>query len=139
MSAAASHPRSPTGTPRSCSCCADCHVPKEWAYKVRRKVAATNELFHKIVGTIDTPEKFEAHRLELARHVWDTMKATDSRECRNCHSAESMALAAQNRLAQRRHEAGAEKGQTCIECPQGIAHDLPAGWDAPAQAAAGPR
>jgi cytochrome c-type protein NapC len=67
------------------------------------------------------------------------MKATDSRECRNCHSAESMALAAQNRLAQRRHEAGAEKGQTCAECHQGIAHDLPAGWDAPAQAAAGPR
>jgi cytochrome c-type protein NapC len=111
--------------------CADCHVPREWAYKVRRKVAATNELFHKVAGTIDTPEKFEAHRLELAQKVWTQMKATDSRECRNCHAADSMVPAAQNRLAQRRHKAGAAAGQTCIECHQGIAHELPAGWDAP--------
>jgi cytochrome c-type protein NapC len=110
--------------------CADCHVPKEWAYKVRRKIAATNELFHKVVGTIDTPEKFEAHRLELAQHVWSTMKAADSRECRNCHTAESMELATQNRLAQRKHKAAAGKGETCIDCHQGIAHSLPAGWDA---------
>jgi cytochrome c-type protein NapC len=110
--------------------CSDCHVPKEWVYKVRRKIAATNELFHKVVGTIDTPEKFEARRLQLAQHVWNTMKATDSRECRNCHSGESMELSTQNRLAQRRHRAALEKGQTCIECHQGIAHNLPAGWDA---------
>ena len=43
--------------------CSDCHVPKEWHYKLIRKVQATNELFHKVIGTIDTPEKFEAQRL----------------------------------------------------------------------------
>ena len=121
------HFTNPTGVRATC---ADCHVPKEWVYKIRRKIAATNELFHKVAGTIDTPEKFEAQRLALAQKVWDTMKATDSRECRNCHSAESMELSAQNRLAQRRHKAALEKGQTCIECHQGIAHNLPAGWDA---------
>ena len=63
----------------------DCHVPKEWAYKVVRKIQATNELLHKALGTIDTPEKFESKRLEIARHVWKAMKDTDSRECRNCH------------------------------------------------------
>ena len=62
--------------------CSDCHVPKEWVYKVRRKIAATNELYHKLVGTIDTPEKFEAQRLALAHRVWHAMKDTDSRECR---------------------------------------------------------
>lgn len=65
--------------------CPDCHVPKEWIYKVKRKIQATNELYHKALGSIDTREKFEAKRLELARHVWDAMKETDSRECRNCH------------------------------------------------------
>jgi nitrate/TMAO reductase-like tetraheme cytochrome c subunit len=94
-----------------------------------RKVYATNELFHHFLGTIDTPEKFEALRLEMAQHVWDTMKANDSRECRNCHSKESMALEKQSRPAQRMHRAAVEKGQTCIECHQGIAHKLPAGWD----------
>jgi len=52
--------------------CPDCHVPKPWIYKIRRKIEASNELLHKILGTINTPEKFEAHRLELAQHVWAT-------------------------------------------------------------------
>src|SRR5215471_3424966 len=70
--------------------CSDCHVPKEWIYKVMRKIAATNEVYHHIMGTIDTSQKFEAHRFELASNVWASMKATDSRECRNCHSKASM-------------------------------------------------
>lgn len=109
--------------------CPDCHVPKEWAYKLVRKIQATNELFHKIMGTIDTPEKFEAQRLAMANNVWASMKATDSRECRNCHSNESMDLAKQSRPAQRMHRLGIERKQTCIQCHQGIAHSLPAGWD----------
>jgi cytochrome c-type protein NapC len=110
--------------------CADCHVPKEWIYKVKRKIEATfNELPKKVLGTIDTPEKFEAHRLALARHVWDTMKSTDSRECRNCHTMASMDPTKQSRPAQRMHKAALEKGQTCIDCHKGIAHKLPDGWD----------
>lgn len=112
--------------------CSDCHVPKEWHYKVVRKIQATfNELPKKIIGTIDTPEKFEAQRLALAQHVWASMKASDSRECRNCHSMASMNLELQVRPAQRMHKAALEKGQTCIDCHQGIAHKLPAGWSAP--------
>jgi cytochrome c-type protein NapC len=113
--------------------CSDCHVPKEWHYKLLRKIqATTNELPKKIIGTIDTPEKFEAQRLALAQHVWATMKATDSRECRNCHSMQSMDLDKQVRPAQRMHRAAIEKGQTCIDCHQGIAHKLPKGWNAQA-------
>lgn len=104
--------------------CSDCHVPHQWFYKVIRKVQATNELFHKIMGTIDTKEKFEKHRLELAQHVWATMKATDSRECRNCHSPESMDPTKQSQAAQIMLPALA-KGMTCIDCHKGIAHKLP--------------
>jgi nitrate/TMAO reductase-like tetraheme cytochrome c subunit len=81
------HYSNPSGVRAICS---DCHVPKDWTHKVVRKVQATNELWHKLVGTIDTPEKYEAHRLELAKNVWKTMKETDSRECRNCHSYDAM-------------------------------------------------
>ena len=40
--------------------CPDCHVPKPWIHKIVRKIKASNELYHKVMGTIDTPEKFEA-------------------------------------------------------------------------------
>lgn len=107
--------------------CPDCHVPKQWHYKVLRKVKATNELYHKMLGTISTREKFEAKRAEMAQHVWDDMKATDSRECRNCHDYDSMNLDIQSKRAQRKHDSELMKaqGKTCIDCHQGIAHDLP--------------
>jgi nitrate/TMAO reductase-like tetraheme cytochrome c subunit len=104
--------------------CSDCHVPKQWVYKVWRKIEATNELFHHILGSIDTPEKFEKHRLELAQHVWATMKANDSRECRNCHSVESMDPHKQSQASQVMYEA-IKSGATCIDCHRGIAHKLP--------------
>ena len=56
--------------------CPDCHVPKEWGPKMIRKIQASNEVLHKVLGTIDTPEKFNAKRLELAKHGWDRMKKT---------------------------------------------------------------
>lgn len=102
--------------------CSDCHVPKEWAHKVIRKVQATNELFHKIAGTVNTKEKFEAHRLELAQHVWDAMKATDSRECRNCHIMAGMDLEKQKPRARAQHLDAKQTGETCIDCHKGIAH-----------------
>lgn len=105
--------------------CSDCHVPHDWVHKVVRKVQATNELYHKIIGTIDTPEKFEAHRLELARHVWATMEATDLRECRNCHSFEAMDFHKQREKAAEQMPKAMEAGETCISCHKGIAHKLP--------------
>jgi nitrate/TMAO reductase-like tetraheme cytochrome c subunit len=106
--------------------CSDCHVPHAWFYKIRRKIQASNEVLHKILGTIDTPEKFEAHRLELAQHVWDTMKSSNSRECRNCHSVEHMDPKKQSAAAVAANMPEAvKKGLTCIDCHKGIAHHLP--------------
>jgi len=106
--------------------CPDCHVPREWQYKLPRKVRASNELWHKMLGSIDTPEKFEAKRLELARHVWASMEKTDSRECRNCHDFDSMDYFEQGRRAVDAHIRGEDEGKTCINCHRGIAHSLPA-------------
>jgi nitrate/TMAO reductase-like tetraheme cytochrome c subunit len=109
--------------------CSDCHVPKAWTPKLIRKIKASNELYHKLIGTISTPEKFEAKRLELAERVWASMKASDSRECRNCHSYETMDFHKQSRRAAEKMQAGLKEGKTCIECHQGIAHKLPASLD----------
>ena len=117
--------------------CPDCHVPKEWVYKVVRKIKATNELWHKALGTIDTPEKFEKKRLQLARNVWKTMKETDSRECRNCHDYKSMDYTEQGRRSMNQHEKGLTKGKTCIDCHKGIAHSLPSMYEVDPSTAVG--
>jgi cytochrome c-type protein NapC len=106
--------------------CSDCHVPRDWSHKFVRKVQASQELVGKfITRVIDTPEKFEVRRLELAQHVWATMKSTDSRECRNCHSWDAMDPHKQNKRARAEMEVGQKQGKTCIDCHKGIAHLLP--------------
>ncbi len=102
--------------------CPDCHVPRPWIYKMKRKIQASNEVLHKILGTIDTPEKFEAHRLEMAKREWARMKATDSRECRNCHEIATMDPETQKPRARKQHYNAMKTGQTCIDCHKGIAH-----------------
>ena len=105
--------------------CPDCHVPREWKHKLLRKIQATNELMHKVLGSIDTPEKFQAKRLELASHVWETMKDTDSRECRNCHNFSAMNMERQQSRSRTIHSLSQQRGKTCIDCHKGIAHHLP--------------
>jgi nitrate/TMAO reductase-like tetraheme cytochrome c subunit len=109
--------------------CSDCHVPKDWTAKLIRKIQATGELYHKAIGSISTPEKFEAKRLVLAQRVWASMKANDSRECRNCHSYDTMAFHKQTRRAAEKMQVALKEGKTCIECHKGIAHKLPEGLD----------
>jgi cytochrome c-type protein NapC len=106
--------------------CSDCHVPKDWVHKFVRKIKASGELYGKIMGTIDTKEKFEARRFELAKNEWKHMKETDSRECRNCHSWDAMEKAKQRPRAQTNHAKAQQENKTCIDCHKGIAHLLPA-------------
>ena len=102
--------------------CSDCHVPDPWIHKVARKIKASNEVLHKVLGTIDTAEKFDAKRLKMAKNVWNEMKSTDSRECRNCHNFTAMNVDSQKPRAQNQHANALRDGQTCIDCHKGIAH-----------------
>ncbi|MFL9827305.1 NapC/NirT family cytochrome c [Rhodoplanes sp. SY1] len=106
--------------------CPDCHVPHNWTDKIARKMQASKEVWGHLFGSIDTREKFLGLRRTLAEHEWERMKANDSLECRNCHSAVSMDLAKQNPRAADAHQAFLFTGQkTCIDCHKGIAHRLP--------------
>jgi cytochrome c-type protein NapC len=106
--------------------CPDCHVPHEWTHKIARKMQASKEVWGHLFGSISTREKFLNTRLELAQHEWARLKANDSLECRNCHSAQSMDITKQQPRAAEAHQRSLFTGQkTCIDCHKGIAHRLP--------------
>ena len=106
--------------------CPDCHVPHEWNDKIARKMAATKEVWGTIFGTINTREKFQAKRRELAEHEWTRLAANDSLECRNCHNFDFMDSTVQSQRDSEQHSTSLAKGEkTCIDCHKGIAHELP--------------
>jgi cytochrome c-type protein NapC len=105
--------------------CSDCHVPKDWTHKIIRKIQASQEVWEKMTGFVDTPEKFNAHRMEMATSEWARMKASDSRECRNCHTFDAMSGDIQKKTVFDKHMKAKAEGQTCIDCHKGIAHHLP--------------
>jgi len=105
--------------------CSDCHVPRDWGHKMIRKLQASKEIYGKLTGYVDTKEKFEAHRMELATHEWERMKSVGSRECRNCHDFDAMSGNIQKQTVYNKHMKAKADGQTCIDCHKGIAHHLP--------------
>ncbi len=102
--------------------CADCHVPKDFIPKMKRKIEASREVWHHLLGTLDTPEKYEQHRAEMAARVWKTMEDNDSASCRTCHKAEEIGS---TEMINTMHQQALGSGATCITCHKGIAHDLP--------------
>jgi cytochrome c-type protein NapC len=107
--------------------CPDCHVPHQVGPLLLRKMRASLELWGHLTGKIDTKEKFQARRYELATHVWKRMKETDSLECRNCHKVEKMDLDKQKDKSKARHAKAQKENMTCIDCHFGIAHQEPDG------------
>lgn len=105
--------------------CSDCHLPHEFIPKWTRKIQAAKELYAHVTGKVDTKEKFEAHRLEMAEREWARMKANNSQECRNCHNFDDMDFTQQKTVAQEMHSRAQDEGKTCIDCHKGIAHNLP--------------
>ena len=112
--------------------CSDCHVPQDWTRKVARKMEASKEVWGWVFGTINTPEKYEEKRRELAEREWARLRANDSLECRNCHTFEYMDFTVQTARARQLHATALADGDaTCIDCHKGIAHRLPDMTDVP--------
>jgi trimethylamine-N-oxide reductase cytochrome c-type subunit TorC len=105
--------------------CPDCHVPHEFTDKVARKMQASREVLGQLVGTIGTREKFNEHRIVLARREWRRLNANGSRECRACHDYKDMDFDRMRPASQVAMRAAAERDQSCIGCHKGIAHQLP--------------
>jgi cytochrome c-type protein NapC len=105
--------------------CPDCHVPRDFTHKMIRKAQAAFEVWGKITGDVDTKQKFEAKRMQLATHEWARMEASNSRECRNCHNWDAMDEDAQGSTMYKRHMDAKAAGKSCIDCHKGITHHLP--------------
>jgi formate dehydrogenase subunit gamma len=101
--------------------CVDCHEPRAFVPRMIRKTQAFNEIWHQLIGTISTPEKYEAHRLDLAQREWARLGKNGSQECQNCHQPDAMAEAA----IRNRHKAVLSGGQACTDCHKGVAHKAP--------------
>ena len=111
--------------------CPDCHVPKEFIPKMLRKIEARADVWAHLTGKVNTPEKFAAHRLEMAEREWARMKASGSSTCKSCHTYEGMSETIQDPAAVKKHAMAAkpDSGKSCIDCHKGIAHELPKGAD----------
>jgi nitrate/TMAO reductase-like tetraheme cytochrome c subunit len=106
--------------------CANCHVPhNNWLLTLNRKIHATFELWGHFTGKINTAEKFEAHRLEMAQKVWAGFAATNARECKACHNYANMLLEEQRPSVQVQHADAMKTDENCIECHKGLVHKLP--------------
>lgn len=104
--------------------CADCHEPKDPLGMAIAKIESMDDGWNHILGTISTPAKFEAHRLELAENVWARLHADNSQECRNCHQMTMMNDPSKPSL-RAMHQTALANGKTCIDCHKGVAHKLP--------------
>ncbi len=104
--------------------CADCHEPHDFVGMITRKIAASNELWNQILGTINTPQKYEAHRLELAQREWARMRANHSAECMTCHQPILM-NDPDKAFLRDMHRTAIANGQNCIDCHKGVAHVAP--------------
>jgi cytochrome c-type protein NapC len=118
------HYSNPIGIRASCG---NCHVPPAFLPGLLVHIEASGEIWGHLRGELDTPAKYEAHRLELAQQVWKALKANDSAECRSCHTPAAMAFAQQPPEAASAHKSLATSGMTCIDCHTGVAHELPKG------------
>jgi cytochrome c-type protein NapC len=107
--------------------CADCHIPRELGPKLLRKVEAVREVYGHYTGMLDTPEKYEKHRYDMAKREWIRLKESDSATCRACHDEAGFSDEMQSDRAKSRHAKGKAEGKTCIDCHAGIAHTEPDG------------
>ncbi len=109
--------------------CVDCHVPHDYPDLLIAKVMAAKDVYHEILGTVNTKEKFEEHRLQMAKAVWAKMEKRGSKECHACHQLTDMVIEDHGRRARRKHKEAIKDGKHCIQCHKGVVHELPKGYE----------
>jgi len=120
---ASSHFRNASGIRAECS---NCHLPEDnWFDYITTKMVVSLDIIPELTGQVDTPEKWEAHRGEMAEKVWAEYRADDSRYCRHCHTPEAMNFALQSQMGRGAHQNPDAQNRTCIDCHAGLVHKLP--------------
>ena len=102
--------------------CVDNHVLEDLRPMICAKVMVRKDIHHELVGSINNVEKFEARRWHHANVVRNKMMATDSRECRSCHSFSSKDYQQQDRRIAPKNQRAEAQRKTYIACHKGTAH-----------------
>ena len=103
--------------------CPQCHVPQDdWFHTMGHKFLATFELWDHWMGRVGTNEKFEAHRVELAKAVWKGFEETNARECKHCHAYANMVLDDQRPSIRAQHTDAMKTDENCLDCHKGLTH-----------------
>lgn len=118
---ASRHFVNPSGIVATCS---DCHVPRSFGAALWHKAGSFREVIGALLGTIDTPEQFEQHRLALAQIAKADIEASGSEGCRTCHAVEAMSATGQSPMARVAHAEAVPK-VSCVDCHRGLVHTLP--------------
>lgn len=106
--------------------CTDCHMPTGNWELLTHEIGSLGRLYHTFTGSINTAEKFQEKRLELAKRVWTHLEENNSAECRSCHDENSFDYEKfQDSTGAEQMQKGLADGKTCIDCHKGIAHELP--------------
>ena len=106
--------------------CKDCHIPPGIIPTLVRKTEAINDIYHEFVSpSINTPQKFESKRAELAQREWKRMSENRSAACKSCHAYDAMDHSKQSANAAAQMTPAALKDSNCIDCHKGIAHHKP--------------
>lgn len=103
-----------------------CHVPISRSIYLGTKIRAVKDIYGEMVGTIDTPEKYEAHKLAMAQSVPKTLKRERS-HCRPATATTPWTSPPQRPEARPQHPVAIKQGETCIDCHMGVAH-IPPGY-----------
>ena len=80
---------------------------------------AVKDVYHEVVGSIDTAQKYEDHRRHMAAMTWRKMKESDSRECRNCHNFQYMDFTIQETRAAENHQRALDERSDLHRLPPG--------------------
>jgi cytochrome c-type protein NapC len=124
--------------------CSNCHVPHDWTDKMARKMQASKEVWGKIFGTIDTPEKFQAKRLELAQHEWARSRPTIRWSAATATTTTPWIDPPEPACAEHAQHLSGQQGKDLYRlpqghCPQAAAHSSGTGpSDTPGQKVPGP-
>ena len=106
--------------------CHDCHIPHDYPellwYKAK---AGVKDAIGEMTGVIGTEQKFTKERKRMAEHVWAEYKASNSENCRTCHTFTKDVVAKQKDFVRPMHEQFLAGAMTCTDCHKGIAHKLP--------------
>lgn len=104
--------------------CSDGHVPKSFLPKMVRKIEASREVWGHLLGTIDTPEEYEAYRETMRVRELGRMITNNSAECRVCHNLAHWSPEKQSATATSKHETMTQDGKTCVNCHDDVAHPI---------------